>query len=922
MSWMRASFWLGKFLLPFLLASRLAAEPGAGVIRGNVTDPQGEPLPGVTITLQQGDTTLQTVWSDATGTFEFTGVTPGNYQLVAQLDGFGQARREVQLTGREPLKLTLVLETAQFAEEVLVQAEKPRSGVVQVLEERRQRPVVSEALSREDMAKTPDSDAASAMQRVTGVSTVGNRYVFVRGLGERYATVLLNGAELPSTETEKRVVPLDLFPTRLLDQVTVLKSYAPDLPGSFGGGLLQLNTQQWPQDTVLTVRVGSGSNSQTRGASFARYAGGLEFDGSGGQPLPRSFPAGFIAPATRFNPSGYTPEQLQTLGRTLATAWRGEGSSSAPPNRSFALSFARTFGPLGVILSATQSHGFTRTEETQTFYGLDSGQMVPINDYQLVTLGEQVRWGIFGSLAWKLATNHSLRLNTLATRNARSSDRTQEGYNSNSGNYIRDLRARYTREDLVTNQLSGEHFFAGIGQGVQVEWQASSGRATNWGDLRENLYGLGSDGIFRLLVGYPEVGKMEFHRLHDTIRTGALAASYFFSASTSVYGSFKVGGSAMERDRRFLARRFKFVTNNARQFDLSLPPELLFQPGNIRPDGFELREVTGVNDSYTGSHSLTAFYAQSDITFGKLRALVGLRLEDSQQEVITTNPFDTRNPEVARLDNRDLLPAVNLTYALSSRTNVRLAASRTVNRPEFRELSPFAFVEITGGRSVVGNPRLRRSLLDAAELRWETFPNPGEVMAASVFFKRILQPIERIIQPTTELRSSWINAKEAELKGVELEYRRSLGIIAPWLSNFQINTNYAFVDSEVEVPAQALSVVTSTHRPLQGQARHVFNWILEYYHPRWETMARVLFNFNGRRLSEVGAYRLPDIYEEDSGTWDVLIRQHLRRLLPGLEVTLAGTNITNEKEKFVQGQQVQRLVKPGRTWNLTLGYAW
>lgn len=921
MSWMRGCFWLGKFLLPVFLASRLAAEPG-GVIQGKVQDAQGQPLPGVTVTLHRGDAALQTSWSDATGTFKFTDVLPGTYGLVAQLDGFGEARQEVHLTGKETTEISLVLETAQFSEEVLVQAEKPQSSAIRVLEERQQRPVVSEALSREDMGKAPDADAASAMQRVTGVSTMGNRYVFVRGLGERYATVLLNGAELPSTETEKRVVPLDLFPTRLLDQVTVLKSYAPDLPGSFGGGLLQLNTQQWPQDTVLTVRFGSGNNSQTRGVSFPRYAGGLEFNGDGGQPLPRSFPASFITPATRFNPNGYTPEQLQALGRALATSWRGQGSASAPPNRSFALSFARTFGPFGVILSATQSHGFTKTEETQVFYGLDSGQMVPINDYQLVTLGEQVRWGLFGSVAWKLADNHSLRWNTLATRNARASDRTQEGYNSNSGNFIRDLRARYTREDLVTNQLSGEHFFSGIGQGVQVEWQASVGRAANWGDLRENLYGLGSDGIFRLLVGYPEVGKMEFHRLHDKMRVGALAASYFFSSTSSVFGSVKVGANLTDRERRFLARRFKFVTNDARQFDLSLPPELLFDPRNIRPDGFELREVTGVNDAYTGNHDLRAVYAQTDITFGKLRALVGLRLEDSQQEVITTNPFDTRNPEVARLSNRDFLPALNLTYTFSSRTNLRLAASRTVNRPEFRELSPFAFVEITGGRSVVGNPSLRRSLLDAAELRWETFPNPGEVVAASVFFKRILQPIERIVQPTTELRSSWINAKEAELKGLELEYRRSLGVIAPWLRNFQINTNYAFVDSQVEVPTQALSVVTSTRRPLQGQARHVFNWILEYTHPRWETLARVLFNFTGRRLSEVGAYRLPDIYEEDSGTWDVLIRQQLRRLLPGLEVTLAGTNVTNEKEKFVQGQHVQRLVKPGRTWNLTFGYTW
>ncbi len=890
-------------------------------LSGKVLDAQGQPLPGATVALIQQGQPVQTTWADANGAFAFTSVAAGAYQLRASLDGFGEVTTPVELkeTGKQELEVTLA--PTQFSEQVEVKAEKPTSGTVQVLEERRTRPVVSEALAKEDMAKSPDGDAAAAMQRVTGVSTVGNRYVYVRGLGERYAAVLLNGSELPSTETEKRVIPLDLFPTKLLDQVTVVKSYAPDLPGSFGGGLVQLNTSPWPEGTVMTVRVGSGENSQVAGHSFSRYAGGLAFDGSGGQWLPAGFPSSFITRATRFNPQGLTPEQLQNLGRSLSGDWTGKPTSSSPANRSFALSYGRSFGSLGVVLSATQSHGFTRTEETQTFYGLDSGQMVPINDYNLVTYGENVRWGLFGSLAWKISPQHSVRATSMLSRNARASDRVQEGYSSNSGNYIRDLRARYTQEDLTTHQLTGEHFFSGLGRGLSLEWRASYGKARNLGDLRENIYGLGADGVFRLLVGFPEVGKIEFHRLEDQVWDGSLSATSFFEMGPSVYGSLKVGAGITQRDREFLARRFKFVATNPNQFDLSLPPDQLFQRDNIRPDGFELREVTGVNDGYSGTHDLTAFFAQGDITWGPVRALLGLRLEDSQLEVVTVNPFDTRNPEVARLSNRDWLPALNLTYTLSTRTNLRLAASRTVNRPEFRELSPFAFVEITGGRSVVGNPHLRRSVLDALELRWETFPNPGEVMAASVFFKRITDPIERIVQPTTELRSSWTNAKSADLKGLELEYRRSLAAFHPSMQNLTLNLNYAFVDSRVTVPRQALSVVTSTSRPLQGQARHVFNGILEYYYPRWESLVRVLYNFTGRRVSEVGAYGLPDIYEEENGTWDLFLRQQLRFLAPGLEVSLSASNLTDNREKYMQGPRLQRQAKTGRTVSVSFGYA-
>lgn len=890
-------------------------------LRGTVRDAQGAPLPGVTVTLMHEAQPVQTTWADANGTFAFSSVAAGSYQLQASLEGFGEVTTTVELKEAGKQEVEVILAPNQFSERVEVKAEKPVSGSAQVLEERRTKAVVSEALAQEDMAKSPDADAAAAIQRVTGVSTVGNRYVYVRGLGERYATVLLNGSELPSTETEKRVIPLDLFPTKLLDQVTVVKSYAPDLPGSFGGGLVQLNTSPWPEGTVMSLRVGSGENSQVDHGTFSRYAGGLSFDGSGGQWLPAGFPSAFITRATRFNPQGFTPEQLQALGHSLAGAWTGKPEASAPPNRSFALSFGRSFGSLGVVLSATQSHGFTRTEESQTFYGLDSGQMVPINDYDLVTSGENVRWGLFGSLAWKLSPHHSLKVTSLLTRNARATDRVQEGYSSNSGNYVRDLRARYVREDLSNHQLAGDHFFAAFGRGLALEWRASYGRANNTGDLRENIYGLGADGVFRLLVGYPEVGKIEFHRLQDQVRDGTLAATSFFELGTAIYGSIKVGASHTERERDFLARRFKFVATDPNQFDLSLPPDQLFQPANIRPDGFELREVTGVNDAYSGTHNLTAYFAQTDITWGAVRTLLGLRWEDSQQQVVTVNPFNTSNREVARLANRDWLPACNVTYTLSTRTNLRLAASRTVNRPEFRELSPFAFVEITGGRSVVGNPNLRRSVLDAFELRWETFPNPGEVIAASVFFKRITDPIERIVQPTTELRSSWTNAKSADLKGLELEYRRSLAILHPSLKNLTLNLNYAFVDSEVTVPREALSVITSSRRPLQGQARHVFNGVLEYYYPRWGSLARVLYNFTGRRISEVGAYGLPDIYEDGNGTFDLFLRQQLRFLVPGLEVNLSALNLTDTHERYLQGPRLQRQSKIGRTLSVSFGYA-
>lgn len=906
-----------------LTALTFAQGSGRATVTGVATDDTGAPLPGITVSLTRaGDTTGGTVAvTEMDGTFKVADLVPGTWQVEAMLDGFQPVSREVKLVTGQQLELALKMVPA-FSETVEVVAEAVRTGEVAILESRRQAAVVSDSISAEEIGKTPDSNAASVVERLTGVTLVGDKYVFVRGLGERYSGTTINGSTLPTTETEKRVVPLDLFPAKLLDNVNVVKTYTPDKPGDFGSGVVEMTTTQFPGSQSLKLTVGSSYLSGTTGDRFRRYGGGLSRLGAGGQSMPSAIPEEFLQRRGLLQPDGFTSEELQAIGRTLAGDWTGREVSSASPGTDLSLTYGNTFGRLGLVLSAVSNHGFDTAEEEQRYFGVDTGDvLVPINDYDLTTFRETASTGFVGNFSGRITDRNHLFLNTVFTRDASSEDRHQEGLQTNSGGEIRDFRVRYQQEEIFSARLRGEHNLGGPALGSLFTWHVARSTATNDSDLRENIYRESDPGVFELQTGFADSGKVEYFALDDEVQQGGLTYSVFFASKEGSWsGSMQGGLERMARTRDFAARRFRFTTPNASQFDLTLTPDEIYTAENIRVGGFEVREFTGVNDAYDAGHDVDAGYLMTDLTLSRWRIIGGARYERSRQRVTTFNPFDVDNLVDSVHENDDILPSLNVVYALRPTTNLRVAYGRSVNRPEFRELSPFAFTEVAGGRSVAGNPDLVQATLDGFDLRWETFPAGGEVIAASAFYKRIANPIERIVQPTTDYRLSFVNAESATLYGIELELRRSLEAISPALRLWSVNANYAHIESDVTVGEHQFSVVTNTERPLEGQSDHVANLALQFYHPQWGTMFRVLGAYSGPRLAEAGAFGLPDTYEDSFTSLDVVLSQSLGAWLHGVDLKLAATNLLDEKREFTQGGQIQRLFDPGRKISFSLSY--
>ena len=296
--------------------------------------------------------------------------------------------------------------------------------------------------------------------------------------------------------------------------------------------------------------------------------------------------------------------------------------------------------------------------------------------------------------------------------------------------------------------------------------------------------------------------------------------------------------------------------------------------------------------------------------------MTGARVEQFRQDVETLDPFagtiDQQTGDVRRatLDETDLFPAVNFVYAVRPEQNIRLGYSQTVNRPEFREVSPFEFTDVVGGRAIVGNPDLNQSLIQNLDLRWEWFPGAEEVLAASFFYKRFDDPIERTVEPTAQLRTSFTNAETADNAGLELEARSLIG------PHLLVGANYTYVDSEVTLSPAARQVQTSLVRPLAGTSANLFNALFEVRGMGYS--GRLLFNYFDDRISDVGSLGLPDIVEKGRHSLDFVLSKRFERA----SVRMAFTNLTDQPFEFTQGGDgpTQRIFHLGRSFSFGVTY--
>ncbi len=930
--------WASVFLLAVLLAGPAPAAAPARLQGRVLAAENGEPIGFAEVALLPADTTMRRVGglTNADGTFLLEAV-PGRYTVQIRALSYARKRFEgvVLEAGRVvPLSAALVSDAIR-QEEFVVEGRLRQNTETALLAARQKAPSMSDAVSAEQVRRTPDKDAAEVLRRVTGLSVADGKYVFVRGLGERYSSTEVDGVRVASPEQNKRVVPLDLFPAGLLDRVVVQKTYTADRPGEFGGGDVQVHTRDFPGGRVWRFSVSQSHAEGVTGHDRLTYASpGTDFFGFGAGA--RAMP-GAVDDLTGGRPLvessdpelGFPRSTLAEAGRAFRDVW-SPAARHAVPSGSYSATYGDELRVLGRPLGLVQSWSLTRSfdhESGHSRFFIDTADT--LYDYAVSRHTASTQLGGVSAFSYRLSPSHTVHLRGLYTRSADDEVRTYEGPDHNrqepmTGEFLnhRATRLMYVERSVLSGAVEGGHDFAHLG-GLHLDWQISRSEARRQQpDRRETVYDrlYFYDAEWNL---YPlwvlgSVGSREYGDLKDRGACGSLSASLPVSFGPLGRGKLLVGYSRDDKDRANYYRRFNFYPGT--KVSQIRPPEEIFADSaftGTRGTAYVMEATLSV-DNYDARHRLRAGYLSADVPFGRrLRATIGVRVEHSLQEI---ESFDLFFPEIVtqrgRLDDTDWLPSLNLNLAVAPAANLRLGASRTVSRPDLNELSSSPALEYIGGYQVAGNPDLERALIDNYDVRLEGFPGLSEVLAAGVFYKHLHEPIEQVIQGGSPNLLIPRNSDYGRNYGIELEARARLERLWPALRGFSLNANATVISSKVRLK-ERLTEIGSNEHPLQGQASHLVNAALGYtsFAGRFDTM--VLLGITGKRLVQLSESPLGDVCEQPTQSLDATLT-----LLPwrGLGVKLAARNLLDPRIELRQGGLEVSSHRKGRSYSLSLSY--
>lgn len=895
-------------------SARAQAAPDSGGIDGVVRDATtGE-------TIIEGAVQVvgrSRVFTDYDGNFSVD-LPPGTYTLRVTYDLYQTARVSdvvVQRGQRTTVAVELTPDTDTLAE-VVVTARADRATEATQLELRRQSTSVSDGISAQEIARSPDSNAGDAARRVVGATVVNGQYLFVRGLGGRYTSVLLNGAQIPSTDPDVPGVQLDLFPASILAAMTIYKTIVPDVPADAAGGTLMLTTREFPSDFRLGTTLSLGYNSQTTFRDVLGYEGSgtdaLGFD-DGTRALPTTVPGGRRLAAE----GGLTQEQVNERARGFGGSW-ALGRSVALPNLKLGIHLGDSISlgarRLGYFLTVGYQHELQRTTEAiNRVHVTGTGPFVPVlnrNRLSRETTQESALLGALGALSLELSDDDTLGLTLLASQAGDDYAGFTTGYSEEADKDLYVRRLRWVQRSLLFGQLSGDHQRL-LRSATRLKWQlngALGGR--NEPDTRDLRYEQQPRGP----AWVPGAGSGEriFNALSQRDVGGSFDLTIPVGDASTRFGAFGRFG-----DRDFDMRRFKYERLAASLE--TLPPDQLFAPDNIGIATL-LEENTQATDSYRATQALTAAYGMVDWPLANwLRVVGGVRVEGFRQTVDAQSPFvdasTMQGVSRARTDV-DPLPSTSVVLQPIESMFVRLAYGRAVARPQIRELAPFVYPDFVRRRNVSGNPDLQRALIDNVDLRWEWFPAPSEVLAVSGFYKNFQQAIESVIYDENG-STTFQNVQGVRNLGLEVEAKLSLGRLTRALRSFSIAGNVSLIDSSVELSPEQQRQATSAERPMAGQSPYVANLSLGFAPTDSGIDLRLYYNVFGRRLVDVGRNNVPDVYQvpfhslDIAFTWEV--GEHLK-------LKASVSNILNDDYVLEQGGFVIQAYDQGVSASVGLGY--
>lgn len=804
----------------------------------------------------------------------------------------------------------------------------------------RSAPEVVSVLSSEDIARTGDGDIAGALQRVPGLSVVGNGFVYVRGLGDRYSLALLNGLALPSPEPLRRVVPLDIFPTSVIGSAVVQKSYSVNYPGEFGGGVINLTTTAAAREPFLTIGASISGDTETTGKLGYTYYGSstdwLGFD-NGDRAIDGAFGQAFRSNKVIGEGSNFTRAEVQAITADLTNSRTSvlQRNMDIPANFGVDLTGGTTFNvggtELGLIASAGYSNSWRTRDATQQTQG---GDLIG-TDFQVVrTDNRVVANGLLGLTA-KIG-GHNLRFTNLLIRDTLKLGRLAAGYDVQIGDPIPggpaqqiNQRTAWFERQLLNSQLVGEFKFGDLDLDLRGGY-ANSQRNAPYERSFNYVYNSQVGDYVNNLTTNPQSAGITFSELDEDVWNLGGDVSYKLPGERNI--TLSAGGAYLDTTRNSTRRDFAFRPANALPGGVTEQrPDYLLSDFNVYTYNILLVETSGLAGTarYQGDLRVAAGYAQAtgDIVEG-LRLQGGVRFEDGKQSVTLVDLFNQGGlAQIPAIEKSYWLPAATLTWTIRPDMQLRLHGSKTLARPQFRELAPQVYFDTESDRQFFGNPFLTDSTLTNAEARYEWYFATQQRVSVAGFFKRINKPIEAIANFTggAALITTFGNAPRAKLYGVEVEAQRfvPLGALGMDQHRLVLIGNYTFSKSEIEVSDGDTTILNDLRGPrparevffdgdpLTGQSKHIANGQIGIENTAQLQQLTLLFNYASKRVTSrgpaSGGVRQADIFERPGLTIDLVARQGIRLGGKEIEMKFEARNLTEQDYEETQDVRGTRI---------------
>ncbi|MCW7491443.1 TonB-dependent receptor [Leptospira sp. 2 VSF19] len=840
------------FLLGTILISTTLTAQATGSISGVIIDSEnGEAVFGATIVVRSEKKFAKT---DFDGKYSLA-LPPGSYDVEFQMYGYGPQRRNITVSAGKNQSVNVTF-GAQTLETVEVKDRSLNNTESAMLALQRKSAGVSDGISQEAIKKSPDSNAGDVVRRVTGITLVGGKYVFVRGLGERYSNTVLNEVLIPSTEPDKRVVPLDIFPSTMIKNIRVLKTFVPEDPAEFSGGLVKIETQEYPDSFQMSAGLGIGRNMNTTGKEF-KTLDAVDFLGRPNSDyklpgivnsLPSTMP---LEPGNRFG--GLPPDFVNLAATSFNQQWTPDtGKAGYDKNVNF--SVGNTFKltesgqRLGILFGVMKSEEYRFKDEKSGRYirnnigGVELKETTYLQSIQTQDskiYNKDTNFATNLNLSYELTKGQQIYLKNLYTIASDTMVRDSFGQNFIDSFDFISQTGMVTSRGLFNTVLGGDHAlqFGSMARPHKIEWNLAYALANrDEPNLTQQVWRRANPANFTepyFKLGNNPDGTRFFSTSEDTVRQANLKYTIPFEQWNGLKSELKVGGMALDRFKSFSFREFGNKSNIGTQTAdyWPVPGEIGYNPTQY------IRNSTGVanktfserqieQNAYDAEQKLHAQFAQVDMPLmPKLRFVGGVRFEDSFQKVKTFRTRDTAslsnvdygcdiqnedvrvalirsnvcnqdNNGIGVLRNQDRLPSANMVWEMHKDMNLRFGYTQTLTRPDLRELSPFGFTPYFGADRIFGNPNLRRSYIHNYDVRYEYYITNTDYFGIGAFYKHMSNPIEMVGLPRAggiSFNFSYTNAKEATIEGVEFDYRKE------FFDKFRVETNVFLIKSHVQV---------------------------------------------------------------------------------------------------------------------------